>query len=220
MKITKEWLTVSEVKEKTGLDVQRIRRMVDNNLVGEKKNGVRMIHIDEVKMVEKVAEFMNTTPNATYDMAREELLKDTLLEEHKREQELSVTEQAMQNMMLKFVGVLSEQIGEQNKEIAELRKLVSEGFKASQLLLESEEMKKQQEVILRQEEIILQTQEHARKQKELYEQSQEKIGKLNNELEETKGNLEKKIEKLAEELEEAKQTKEEPRKKKKFWGLF
>jgi hypothetical protein len=111
----REWLTVSQVAKETGVDVQRVRRMVDNNLVGNKdsKSNVRLIRIDEIETVKKIAEFMDSTPNSTYEQAKEILLKDKLLENHKREEEIKTTEVAFQNTIMQVLPTVIERVTEQ-----------------------------------------------------------------------------------------------------------
>lgn len=111
----REWLTVSQVAKETGVDVQRVRRMVDNNLVGNKdpKTNVRLIRIDEVETVKRIAEFMDSTPNSTYEQAKEILLKDELLEKHKKEEEIKTTEIAFQNAVIQILPTIIEKVTEQ-----------------------------------------------------------------------------------------------------------
>lgn len=111
----REWLTVSQVAKETGVDVQRVRRMVDNSLVGNKdsKSNVRLIRIDEIDTVKKIAEFMDSTPNSTYEQAKEILLKDKLLENHKREEEIKTTEVAFQNTIMQVLPTVIERVTEQ-----------------------------------------------------------------------------------------------------------
>jgi hypothetical protein len=113
--LDREWLTVSQVAKETGVDVQRVRRMVDNNLVGMKdsKTNVRFIRTDEIETIQKIAEFMDTTPNSTYEQAKEILLKDELLENHKREEEIKTTEVAFQNTIMQALPTIIEMVTEQ-----------------------------------------------------------------------------------------------------------
>jgi methyl-accepting chemotaxis protein len=109
-----QWLTVSQVAKETGVDVQRVRRMVDNDLVGNKdsKTNVRFIRTDEIETVKMIAEFMDSTPNSTYEQAKEILLKDELLEKHKREEEIKTTEVAFQNTIIQVLPTIIETVTE------------------------------------------------------------------------------------------------------------
>lgn len=113
--LDREWLTVSQVAKETGVDVQRVRRMVDNNLVGMKdsKTNVRFIRTDEIENVKKIAEFMDSTPSSTYEQAKEILLKDELLENHKKEEEIKTTEVAFQNTIMQALPTIIEMVTEQ-----------------------------------------------------------------------------------------------------------
>ncbi|TDK58152.1 hypothetical protein E2K98_24875 [Bacillus salipaludis] len=113
--LDREWLTVSQVSKETGVDVQRVRRMVDNNLVGMKdsKTNVRFIRTDEIENVKKIAEFMDSTPSSTYEQAKEILLKDELLENHKKEEEIKTTEVAFQNTIMQALPSVIEMVTEQ-----------------------------------------------------------------------------------------------------------
>lgn len=109
----KDWLTVKEAEDSIGerasgfgkVTDQRIRRMIENNLVGRIFNdGVHRVHVDDLPIVIKIADYINSNRGSgSYEGAREMLLKENLLVEYQREEEISTTEIAVQNVVEKVV---------------------------------------------------------------------------------------------------------------------
>lgn len=137
-----DWLTPGQVAKETGVDTQRVRRMVDNGLVGDFSNGIRLIHRNDLTIVKQIADYMDHTPNATYEKAKKELLKDELVIKHEKEQEISTFEQAYEQSNEKLLNALGHVFRENNEALRdEMKEMLIQTIREEMNVQQQEKMK-------------------------------------------------------------------------------